>query len=178
VSHGQWISLAILAGTIALSYSAQIGALLQDAETRKALLGKLKHVLVLAALVYALSQFTTRKNPEPSPRPVAVALVTEALQSAPSSDRKAVAGVYRALADVTERDNGRLITSTSVWRAIHSDALRLAVGGTDLVGKYPGLDTAVEKTLAKHFSLDNLPLTPDLVANIAAGCRAVEAQCE
>jgi hypothetical protein len=47
-----------------------------------------------------------------------------------------------------------------------------------LVGKYPGLDVAVEKVLAEHYPLDNLPMDKDMAAKIAAGMKAVEAQCE
>jgi hypothetical protein len=65
-----------------------------------------------------------------------------------------------------------------VWRAIYADALRLAAGGTDLPGKYPGLDRAVEEVLAQHYPLDNLPIDKAMADKIAAGCRAVEKQCE
>jgi hypothetical protein len=65
-----------------------------------------------------------------------------------------------------------------VWRAIYADALRLAAGGTGLVGKYPGLDKAIEQTLAEHYPLDNLPIDPELAKKIATGCRAVETQSE
>lgn len=136
----------------------------------------LKHVFPLvAAVVVAISFFQP-------PRPAAVGPVTTALSSASSSDRAKVAGIYRALADVTARDSGRLIATTATWRLIHADALRLAVGGTDLVGKYPGLDTAVESVMSKHFTLDNVALTSQqdgktVAEKIVAGCREVERQC-
>jgi hypothetical protein len=47
-----------------------------------------------------------------------------------------------------------------------------------LVGKYPGLDKAIEQTLAEHYPLDNLPIDPELAKKIATGCRAVETQSE
>jgi hypothetical protein len=65
-----------------------------------------------------------------------------------------------------------------MWRAIHSDALRLAVGGTDLVGKYPGLDKAVDTVLREYVSVDNVSLSDEVAAKLVAGCRAVEKQCE
>lgn len=176
MTNGQIVGLIAVAVTVALVYLPQVLALLKDPVIRAQVLPTLKHAAVILAVLFALSQFIKPKGPDP--RPVAVAPVKTALQSAPSTDRAKVRGVYRSLADVTKRDAGRLITSTSVWRAIHSDALRLAVGGTDLIGKYPNLDTAVEEVLAQHFSLDNLPLTPERVAQIVAGCEAVEAQCE
>lgn len=113
-----------------------------------------------------------------SPRPAGSGPVATALQSASSTDRARVRAIYQALADVTARDAGTRIANVAAWRAIHSDALRLAVGGTDLVGKYPGLDKAVEQVLAKHFTLDNAGLTDELTGKIVAGCRDVERQCE
>ena len=112
------------------------------------------------------------------PRPAASGPVATALQSASSTDRARVRAIYSALADVTQRDAGQRIANVATWRAIHSDALRLAVGGTDLVGKYPGLDKAVDAVLGEHVGLDNVPLTPEVAAALVKGCRAVEAQCE
>lgn len=130
-----------------------------------------KTVSLLAAGLLVIASFVS------TPRPAATGPVASALKSASSSDRAKVAGIYRALADVTRRDAGRLIGTTALWRVIHGDALRLAAGGTDLVGKYPGLDRAVEETLAKHFSLDDVAITPDLTEKIVAGCKEVEVQC-
>lgn len=132
-----------------------------------------KHLVLAAAVAFAALQFI----PGPQ-RSAATGPVSKALASASSTDRAAVASVYAALADLIERDGGRLITTTAVWRAIYADALRLAAGGTDLPGKYPGLDVAVEKVLAEHYPLDNLPIDAVMAGKIAAGCRAVEKQCE
>lgn len=130
-----------------------------------------KSVSLIAAGLLVLLSFVS------SPRPAVTGPVAIALKSASSSDRAKVASIYRALADVTQRDTGRLISTTALWRVIHGDALRLAAGGTDLVGKYKGLDTAVEEVLAKHFSLDNVAITPEVAEKIAAGCKDVEVQC-
>lgn len=115
----------------------------------------MKHLpLVLAALFLIYTFLPPRPVVESGP-------VTKALASASSSDRAKVAGIYRALADVTSRDQGKQIASTAVWRAVHSSTLRLAVGGSSFVGKYQGLDRAVEEVLAKSNSLDNLSLTAE-----------------
>ena len=131
-----------------------------------------KHIAVLAAAALVAFSFM------PSPRPAATGPVATALQSASSADRARVAAIYSALAELIARDSGQLITTTAAWRAIYSDALRLAVGGTDFVGKYPGLDQAVEQVLAQYYPKDDLPIDAALTAKIAAGMRAVEAQCE
>lgn len=127
--------------------------------------------LTLAAVLVAASFVS-------SPRPAATGPVATALKSASSSDRAKLASIYGSLADVMARDSGRLITTTAAWRSIYSDALRLAAGGTNLVGKYPDLDDAVEKVLAEHYSLDNLPVDAALTEKIVAGMKAVERQCE
>jgi len=112
-----------------------------------------KHLPVLiAAAVVAFTLLPTRPAVEVGP-------VRKALASASSSDRAAVAGVYRALADVTKRDQGQQMGTTAIWRSVHSSALRLAVGGTPLVGKYKGLDTAVESVLGERVGLENVSLT-------------------
>ncbi len=132
-----------------------------------------KHLLLAGAVLFAALQFVSLPQRSVATGPVAVAL-----SSASSAERARVASVYASLADLIERDGGKLIPTTAVWRAIYADALRLAAGGTDLVGKYPGLDAAVEKVLAEHYPLDNLPIDPVMAGKIAAGCRAVEKQCE
>ena len=109
-----------------------------------------------------------------SPRPAATGPVATALQSASSSDRAKLRSIYGALADIMARDTGRLITTTAVWRSIYSDALRLAAGGTDLVGKYPGLDTAVEEVYAPGKWNSHLS---DDVAAFALAHNAVDRHC-
>jgi hypothetical protein len=132
-----------------------------------------KHLVFAAAVAFAALQFISVPQRSAATGPVSVAL-----RSASSQDRAEVASIYASLADLIERDGGRLIPTTAVWRAIYSDALRLAAGGTDLPGKYPGLDRAVEEVLAQHYPLDNLPIDKAMADKIAAGCRAVEKQCE
>lgn len=127
-------------------------------------------ILALAICVYTLL-------PKSPPTPAVTGPVATALRSAPSSDREYLAGIYAALRDVVARDKGQRITTTAVWRAIHQDALRLAVGGTALKGKYPGLDVAVEDVLSQHYSLDDTAVGPELAEKIAAACADVEGQC-
>ena len=131
-----------------------------------------KHLIFAAAVAFAALQFAGG-SPQRPVGPVAQALVT-----ASSQDKGKIASIYASLADLIERDGGRLIPTTAVWRAIYADALRLAAGGSGLVGRYPGLDKAVEEVLAQHYPLENKPIDKELAGKIAAGCRAVEKQCE
>lgn len=136
----------------------------------------MKQILLIAAVVFLGYTFLPEREPPDTPA-VVDGPVSVALRSASSTDRASLAALYFAMADVTERDAaGQQISSTEVWRRCHSAALRLAVGGTSLPGKYPGLDVAVEQVLAQHFSLDNTPMTPELRAKIVAACREVARQ--
>lgn len=130
----------------------------------------MKHIpIILAALLVAYTFLPPRPVVETGP-------VTKALASATSADRAKVAGIYRALADVTARDQGKQIGSTAVWRAFHASALRLAVGDSGFVGRYEGLDRAVDETLKRHIPLENLPLNEAMVEKVIAGCNDVVRQ--
>lgn len=133
----------------------------------------MKHLILTGLALFVLYTFWAN----PVPQPAVTGPVARSLASAPKADRAYVAAIYHSLADILKRDNGQRITTTSVWRAIHSDSLRLAVGGTSLKGKYPGLDKAVEETLSKHYGLEDVPLTPDMIKQIIDACKDVEAQC-
>lgn len=130
-----------------------------------------KHIPILVAA--ALVAFSFFPTPQPVAGPVAAAL-----KSATSTDRSKVRGIYVALADVTARDAGQQIKTLAHWRAVHASALRLAAGGTELVGKYPGLDKAVDDVLKTHVPTDNVSLTPELIGKIVEGCKAVVKQSE
>jgi hypothetical protein len=129
----------------------------------------MKHVALALAVVVCLYTFIP-----PAAKPAGP--VAAALADASSADRAKVAGLYRALADVVKRDGGQKITTTVIWRQVYRDALVLAAGGTDLPGKYKGLDTAVEEVLAKYYSLDSAPLTEELSKKIADACLEVARQ--
>lgn len=131
----------------------------------------MRHLVFAALALVTLVTFA----PE---RQKAVGPVADALRSASKEDRLVVKGIYQALADVTERDAGKIVKTMGAWRQLHSDSLRLAVGGTDLVGKHPGLDTAVEAVMQEYIGLDNASLGPDQIRSLVTACRSVEKQCE
>lgn len=139
----------------------------------------MKNAVLIVALAFLGYSFIQPSGlPKPPDKPVVVeGPVSIALRSASSEDRRTLTSLYSALADVTERDaSDRQLGTTQAWRSCHSAALRLAVGGTPLVGKYPGLDIAVEQVLAEFFPLDNQAISPELRAKIVAGCREVARQ--
>lgn len=132
----------------------------------------LKHLPILAAgLLVAISLIPAS---QPAAGPVA-----DALRSATPRDRARVASIYKALGDITARDAGQQITTVGTWRAVHASALRLAAGGTDLPGKYPGLDVAVDAVLKESLgSLDDVPMTREVVGKLVTGCGTVVKQSE
>jgi hypothetical protein len=130
----------------------------------------MKHLLLVAAIIYAVYTFAPS-----TPAPVVkTGPVADALRSATPQDKQTVASIYESLADITRRDGGKRISTTAEWRAVHQNTLGLAVGGTDLVGKYPGLDVAVEEVIGKHISLDNVALS-SVVDDLVAACEEVAA---
>lgn len=129
----------------------------------------MKHIPIALAAVLVLFSFLPGRQPPTGP-------VAVAMQSATSADRAKLSAIYSSLADVTERDGGKQLSSTALWRAFHSAALRLAAGS--IKGKYAGLDVAVEKVLADHTTLDDLPMNKDQVDKLVAGCREVVRQAQ
>lgn len=128
-----------------------------------------KHIPVMLAVAVAVVTFLPAAAPRPT-GPVAAALA-----DASRSDRATLSRIYTALADKTAEDNGKLITTLSMWRTLHSNTLRLAAA--KMKGRYAGLDTAVEKVLADHVPLDDVAMT-GVVDKVVAGCREVAEQSE
>jgi hypothetical protein len=129
----------------------------------------MKHIPVIVALVVAALTFLP--SPKKAEGPVATAMA-----GASRSDRSHLKGIYLSLADVTEKDNGNLISTVGMWRQLHINTLKLAAA--DMRGKYAGLDVAVEKVMADKFPLEDAPLSTSLVAKIADACREVAKQSE
>jgi hypothetical protein len=129
----------------------------------------MKHLPVIVAIVVAALTFLPAAKKVEGP-------VATALIGSSRSDRSHLKGIYLSLADVTEKDNGTLISTVGMWRQLHINALKLAAA--DMRGKYAGLDVAVEKVMAEKFPLDDAPLSASLVNQIAAACREVAKQSE
>lgn len=127
----------------------------------------MKHVALVIAVLYL--GYTFIPQPEQRDGDVAAALLR-----ASTADKRAVSEFYRAMADVTKRDGGERIPNLQVWREMHRDALGLAFGGTDLVGKYKGLDIAIDQKLQEAAGLDNVPL-PQVSDKLVDACKEIAA---
>jgi hypothetical protein len=118
----------------------------------------MKHILaaiVAVALVWAFL-------PSKGTTPVVVSPttpVTAALSPASRQDKARVAAFYSALADVVERD-AKLTPTVGSFRELHARSLDAAFKGTDLPGKYPGLDVAINDRLVAVVGTNDVPLPP------------------
>jgi len=116
----------------------------------------MKHIL---AVLVAASLVWSFYTPSPVTPPAPKSPVTQALSPATSQDKARVAGFYAALADVVERDD-KTVSTVGVFRELHGRSLDLAFKGTDLPGKYPGLDVAINDLLVAAVGKDDVPLPP------------------
>jgi len=106
------------------------------------------------------------------------------LKGASREERRELSAFYGALADITQRDAGEIIKDTPTWRLMNKQALHLAFTKKPIVGKYPGLDKAIDARLQEGIGLEPLPLNKELedgstVADrLHDNCLAVKVQCE
>jgi hypothetical protein len=121
----------------------------------------------------------TPPTPAPVPAPAPVpqvptdADIMKILTNADPADRARIDGIYTALATVLVRDNGKLITSTEKWRTLQSNTLTNAV---EQVGKYPGLDAAIENVFAAALGTkDVLPNNGDTQVKLVQACQTIAA---
>lgn len=120
----------------------------------------MKHVLACLAIVCLIWAFTPESNkpaPSPAPNPPSVlSPVNRALSNASKVDRSRVTAFYDALADVVSRS--ATITTVEGFRRVHAASLDEAFKGTDLPGKYHGLDAAIDEQLVAAIGKDNTGL--------------------
>ena len=118
----------------------------------------MKHVMAAVVAVALIWVFIPSKGTIP----VVVAPtspVTAALSPATRQDKARVAAFYSAMADVVERETS-LATTVGGFRELHARSLDRAFKGTDLPGKYPGLDLAIDQKLVAAVGKDDVPLPP------------------
>jgi hypothetical protein len=117
---------------------------------------------LIGAGVAALGWRTTSDRdtiaaPEDALLRTAVTPVSEKL-AGHAEDGDRLAAFYLAMTDVLRRDQGRVVENTAQLRELHRRAGLLMFQQTALVGKYPGLAESIDKILADHIGLDNVPL--------------------
>lgn len=106
----------------------------------------MKNLLVLfAGLLLAVSLvfpngFTLPEKTPAVTGPTDPAIV-KILSAATPADKARIDGMYSGLANVVRRDKANLITTTERWALVQANTLDEAV---EEVGKYPGLDKAID----------------------------------
>jgi hypothetical protein len=116
-----------------------------------------KHILAIVVAVALAWSFMPSPGPLPPVAPPHA--VTAALSPAGSQDKARVAAFYSALADVVERESS-VAQTVGGFRELHGRSLDRAFKGTDLPGKYPGLDVAINDLLVEAVGTADVPLPP------------------
>lgn len=129
----------------------------------------MKHVV--AALVIALTIWSFAPA-RPKPVEPQRGQVSQVLSRASSADKARVAAFYSAMADVVDRDQ-KVIATVGQFRKVHANSLDLAFRGTDLPGKYAGLDTAIEGDLVQAIGREDVALTSDKRQALVAALKGV-----
>lgn len=131
----------------------------------------MKHVAAVAVFVLAIWAFVhSPAKPVDSPK----AGVAAVLAKATSADKTRVNAFYTAVADVVERDQ-KVIATVGGFRRVHANSLDLAFKGTDLPGKYAGLDQAIEEELVKAVGKDDVALGTEKRAALITALKKVAA---
>lgn len=129
-----------------------------------------KHALGVIAAVLLVVAFVPPKGVDVTP--AEKSKVESVLASASKQDRARVRAYYTAMADVVRRDD-HIIATVGKWRTANANALDLAFKGTDLPGKYAGLDVAIDELLVKAVGKDDVALTTEKRAALVAALEEV-----
>lgn len=156
------IAALVVAGLVAVAYAWPLIKDLTPAVF-------FKHVFAVVAAVALVVAFMPQKTVVV---PVEKSKIATILQSASKTDRARVRAYYAAMADVIHRDT-KIVTTVGKWRQANADALDLAFKGTDLPGKYQGLDAAIDEVLVKAIGSDDVALSPDRRAALVAALEEV-----
>jgi hypothetical protein len=91
------------------------------------------------------------------------------------ADRLYLAQLYDAMSYVLLRDGQRdrpIIGTTDQFAAFHANSLRLSIDKQN-VGKYPGLDKAIDLVFVNANGPESKPVTADSRAKLIAACQAL-----
>lgn len=130
----------------------------------------MKHVLAAVAIIGLIWAFQPER---PAPVRPELTGVSAALSGASKADKARVSSFYDSMADVVKRS--QLITTVEGFRRVHANSLDEAFKGTDLPGKYRGLDVAINATLVDAIGTDNTGLSEEKRAALVASLQKVAA---
>jgi hypothetical protein len=99
------------------------------------------------------------------------ATIVTLLKDATPEDKGRVVSIYEGMQFVLSRDKGQRINTTEKWREFQANTLQLAV---EQVGKYPGLDAAIEGVFKNVLGTDDvLPATPETQQKLLKACEII-----
>jgi len=99
--------------------------------------------------------------------------IVELLKEATPEDKARVVSIYNGMRVVLARDKGARISSTEKWADFQANTLQLAV---EQVGRYPGLDDAIESVFAKQVGTDDVvPANADTLTKLLKACEIIAA---
>jgi hypothetical protein len=140
----------------------------------------MKILVWIAALLVGLSIVYPDGISIPQPVPPVVvpeapaetdATIGAVLKDATPADKARVAGIYDGMKFVLARDKGQRINTTEKWRDFQANTLQLAV---EQVGKYPGLDVAIEGVFKTVLGTDDvLPVNPETQQKLLRACEII-----
>lgn len=140
----------------------------------------MKKLVLIAGAVLALSFVFpdgVKLNVQPSVVETPVgetdAKIVLLLKNADAADKRRIYGVYSGLAHVLKRDAGKLMRTTEQWALVQANTLDNAID-TQAVGKYPGLDVAINDVFLRVMGTDEVtPNNPDTQAKLIRACTII-----
>lgn len=131
--------------------------------------------LVLFSFVFPNGVALPTRPPVVQPDDVITAIpdsaIVSLLSDASDNDRTRIVGVYTGLRTVLLRDKGARVSNTEKLAELQANTLQLAI---DEVGKYPGLDVAIDNVFKKVVGTDDVvAVTPQVVSNLVKACETV-----
>jgi hypothetical protein len=103
------------------------------------------------------------------------ATIVKLLEKATAADKARIVGTYTGLIRVLNKDlqktTDRRISTTEKWEELQQNTLDIAV---DEVGKYPGLDEAIEGVFTRTVGTDDvLPGNTETLQKLITACETV-----
>jgi hypothetical protein len=145
---------------------------------------QLRHIVALAILLFAWKGSEINLQwPPAGIRPVVAAKPDAALlpwvddlkpllPKMLPKDREYLAAFYDAMAFVLLQDGDRekpIVSDTEKFAAFHAGSLQLAIKKAN-VGKYPGLDSAIDSAFFKAAGAETAPISKEKRTKLAAAC--------
>jgi len=104
------------------------------------------------------------------------AKIVSVLSVATPEDKARVESIYTGMEYVLRRDSGKRLNTTEKWSAFQANTLQLAV---EQVGKYRGLDDAIEAVFASCVGTDDvMPSTPETQQKLLEACQIIVASAQ